>query len=223
VTCGIAGFVRGVTFRGKGMAELNMRLATISFNVFFPVLREVAIGIGCCQVSWAALNNILSRGKNLFIIPGGARESIYAHQGTFNILLRHTRGFIRLAMKQGVPLVPVLSFGENDMYRLLETEPGSVLDEVEKTYERFFGFTVPIFYGRVIWNVPTIMPIRNPIHIVVGKPIPVPKFEGIFRSEQGAALVEELYQKYVRGLKSLYYEHEHLWKNKKEGGGLKIL
>merc|ERR1712072_1288569 len=100
-------------------------------------------------------------------------------------------------MKQGVPLVPMLSFGENDMYRLLETEPGSVLDEVEKTYERFFGFTVPIFHGRVIWNLPTIMPMRNPIHIVVGRPMPVPKFEGNFRSEQGTALVEKVYQEYV--------------------------
>ncbi len=57
----------------------------------------------------------VKRGRNVLIVPGGARESIVAHPGTMNLLLRNRKGFVRLALNQGKPLVPVLSFGETDM------------------------------------------------------------------------------------------------------------
>ena len=47
-----------------------------------------------------------------------------------------------------------------------------------KRYQRLFGFTVPLFWGRTIWGiVPSVMPKRTPIHIVVGPPLRAPKIK----------------------------------------------
>jgi len=101
-----------------------------------------------------------------------------AHPGTMSLLLQRRKGFVRLALNQGVPLVPVISFGETDMYNMLEIAEGSVLHEAQSVYQRLFGFTVPLFWGKTIWGiVPSVMPKRTPIHIVVGPPLRAPKIK----------------------------------------------
>ena len=38
--------------------------------------------------------------------------------GTFNVVLGRRKGFVRLALQTGSSLVPVVSFGENDMFQV---------------------------------------------------------------------------------------------------------
>ena len=37
--------------------------------------------------------------------------------GTFNLVLGRRKGFVRLALQTGSSLVPIVSFGENDMFQ----------------------------------------------------------------------------------------------------------
>jgi hypothetical protein len=53
----------------------------------------------------------------LTIVVGGAAESLSAHPGTADLTLKRRKGFIKLAIRQGADLVPVFSFGENDVSR----------------------------------------------------------------------------------------------------------
>lgn len=61
--------------------------------------------------------NILSHGPGhaITIVVGGAAESLSAHPGTADLTLRKRFGFIKMAIKEGADLVPVFSFGENDV------------------------------------------------------------------------------------------------------------
>lgn len=54
-------------------------------------------------------------GSSLTIVVGGAAESLSAHPGTADLTLKRRKGFIKLAIRQGADLVPVFSFGENDV------------------------------------------------------------------------------------------------------------
>lgn len=54
-------------------------------------------------------------GSALTIVVGGAAESLSAHPGTADLTLKRRMGFIKLAIRQGADLVPVFSFGENDV------------------------------------------------------------------------------------------------------------
>lgn len=65
-------------------------------------------------------------GSALTIVVGGAAESLSARPGTADLTLKRRMGFIKLAMRQGADLVPVFSFGENDVscrcYTVCESE-----------------------------------------------------------------------------------------------------
>jgi 2-acylglycerol O-acyltransferase 2 len=54
-------------------------------------------------------------GSTITIVVGGAAESLSAHPGTADLTLKRRKGFIKLAIRQGADLVPVFSFGENDV------------------------------------------------------------------------------------------------------------
>merc|ERR1712060_73046 len=94
-------------------------------------------------------------------------------------------------MSQGKPLVPILSFGESDMYNLLEIKQGTLLYKVQRVYQQIFGFTVPIFWGRSICGLPTVMPMRRPVHIIIGDSLEVEKYKGDFKTKEGKLAIEE--------------------------------
>ncbi len=58
---------------------------------------------------------------------GGATESLYAGPGTMDLVLRRRKGFVRVALQTGASLVPVINFGENDVYSTIRGDPNSGL------------------------------------------------------------------------------------------------
>ena len=68
-------------------------------------------------------------------------------------------------------LVPVFSFGENDLYNQAENPVGSKLRKFQETFKKIAGFSPPIFYGRGVFNYTFgFLPHRRPIN-TVGKPL----------------------------------------------------
>jgi 2-acylglycerol O-acyltransferase 2 len=59
---------------------------------------------------------------------------------------------VRIAVETGASLVPVLSFGENDMFKQVKNEDGSFIRTFQKKTQQILGFTFPLFYGRGIFN-----------------------------------------------------------------------
>ena len=79
---------------------------------------------GVASVSKPACANILSKGPGtaVAIVIGGAAESLSAHPGTFDLTLKKRYGFVKMAIKEGADLVPVFSFGENDVSVVSEVQ-----------------------------------------------------------------------------------------------------
>lgn len=47
---------------------------------------------------------------------GGATESLYCKPNTCDLVLERRKGFVRVALQTGASVVPVLNFGENELY-----------------------------------------------------------------------------------------------------------
>ena len=112
------------------------------------------LSLGIASVSRHSCESILSSGpgRSIVIVVGGAAESLSARPGIADLTLKRRLGFIRLAIKHNASLVPVFSFGENDIYEQMDNDQGSTVWKVQKKMQALLGFTMPLFHARGIFN-----------------------------------------------------------------------
>ena len=185
-------------------------LLTLGSNFWVPYYRDYALAMGIASVSRESCENILSRGgsdgrgkgRAITIVVGGARESLDAQPHTVRLILKNRRGFIRLAVKTGADLVPVLGFGENDLYDQVRSDRHPLIYRLQLLVKKALGFTVPLFHARGVFNYDMgFIPYRRPLNIVVGRPIHVSRPP---EAQNDAAFVDELHTLYTNELTRLW-------------------
>lgn len=145
---------------------ITPRLLTLASNFKLPLYRELLLAMGICSVSKRSCERALRKGEgsSITIVVGGAAESLNAHPGTADLVLRRRLGFIKIAIRNGADLVPVFAFGENDIYEQLANEKGTKVYSLQKRFQAIFGFTLPLFHGRGVFNYNFgFLPYRHPI------------------------------------------------------------
>ncbi len=149
------------------------------------------------------------------IVIGGAAESLDAKANTYRLTLQNRQGFVRVALNNGAELVPVLGFGENDVFDIVDNPRGSKLRNWQDWLQKKMGFALPLFRGRGIFNYNFgLLPYRKPITVVVGEPIPLEplpdhlKGKALITTEEGRALVDKYHQIYMQQLTDLFHKHK---------------
>jgi 2-acylglycerol O-acyltransferase 2 len=211
---------------GQLFPGITNSLLTLDANFSIPLYRDWAIRLGLQSVSRESCENLLSKGgingagmgRAITIVIGGARESLDASPKSLKLVLKKRKGFVKLAVRTGADLVPVLSFGENDLYDQVDGESHPIVHKFQLFVKKCMGFTVsrhnnflpcsstdtclqvPLFHARGVFNYDVgIMPYRRPMNIVVGKPIPVRQ-----AAQPDPAYVEELHAKYIEELVGIW-------------------
>jgi 2-acylglycerol O-acyltransferase 2 len=147
------------------------------------------------------------KGRAVTIVIGGARESLEAQPGTLRLILKGRKGFVKMALRTGADLVPVVGFGENDLYDQLSPKVYPMVHKFQMIVLKVFKFTVPALHGRGVLNYDVgLMPYRRPVNIVVGKPIRVDQSHG---AQPAQADIDRLHELYVQ-------EVERLWETYKD-------
>lgn len=176
----MATFATEATGFSRAFPGIRPHLLTLASNFNIPLYRDLLLALGICSVSRKSCSNILRSGLGsaITIVVGGAAESLSARPGTADLTLRKRLGFIKLAIIHGADLVPVFSFGENDIYEQMPNEKGTAVYTLQKRFQGLFGFTLPLFHGRGLLNYNIgLMPYRRRIVSVIGNPIHVTKCE----------------------------------------------
>lgn len=185
-------------------------LLTLEQNFRIPLYREWALALGLASVSRESCTHLLSTGgpdnegmgRAITIVVGGAQESLDALPGYLKLVLRKRKGFVKLAVANGADLVPVLAFGENDLYDQLDAETHPRVHRWQMALKKAMGFTVPLFHARGVFNYDVgVLPYRRPVNIVVGRPIKV-----VRQPVPQTAYVEELHAQYVAELTRVWEE-----------------
>ncbi|XP_018418814.1 PREDICTED: 2-acylglycerol O-acyltransferase 2, partial [Nanorana parkeri] len=106
-------------------------------------------------------------GNAVVIAVGGAPESLDARPGAFTLLAKNRKGFVRLAIEHGASLVPVFSFGENELFDQVENPKGSFLRSVQEKLRKIMGVALPLFHARGVFRYSFgLMPYRRPIYTI---------------------------------------------------------
>jgi len=162
---------------------------------YVPFLRDLAMWLGSREITPVTFSHTLQEGKSVIMVPGGLSEMKFSKSSDnhIKILTRH-KGFIRMAMKEGTPLVPVYSFGET---RYLDTINVPVITP-------FFFNTIksPFPYFRGLLGFLQI-PRPTSITVVVGKPIHIQK-----NAAPTDAEVDSLHRQFYLAVKKLHTDYK---------------
>ncbi|KAJ3413110.1 diacylglycerol O-acyltransferase 1 [Chytridiales sp. JEL 0842] len=201
-----ANFGTDATGFAKKFPGINVRLMTLQSNFHIPIWREILLTLGICSVSRRSCDNILSKGpgNSCMIVVGGAQESLNAFPYTYDLVIKKRLGFIKVALRNGANLVPVFSFGENDIWDQVPNPKGSYLRKFQQVFQKYASFSPPLFHGRGIFNYEFgILPYRRAITSVVGTPIECPKIPNPTEAE-----ILEYQKKYLDGLQEIYDKYK---------------
>mmetsp|Transcript_20562 Transcript_20562/g.48799 ORF Transcript_20562/g.48799 Transcript_20562/m.48799 type:complete len:583 (-) Transcript_20562:78-1826(-) len=206
--------------------QLDRRVVTLPQNFWTPLLREYFLSMGAVTSDRDTFRRYLASQHPgaLVVVVGGAAESMVANTGTINLILEKRRGFVREAIHANASLVPVLGFGETDLYQLYDAKDPAIA-KIQTFVKATFGFAMPFFKGREMFLKKIgVMPQRTPVVVVVGKPIPPPmtlpnnkphhEFNPKIDRQNDKALNDdgkvlmEWHAKYVKSLNELYQEYK---------------
>lgn len=188
-------------------------MLTLDSNFRIPFYRDYALAMGLASVSRESCENLLTKGgadgegmgRAITIVIGGARESLDAQPHSIRLVLKRRKGFVKLAIRTGADLVPVLAFGENELYEQVRSDQHPIIHKFQMLIKQTMGFTIPLFHARGVFNYDVgLMPYRRPLNIVVGRPIRVVQQQD--RDKIDDAYVDELHARYVRELQRLWEE-----------------
>ncbi|KAM4692931.1 diacylglycerol O-acyltransferase 2-like isoform 2-T2 [Discoglossus pictus] len=150
---------------------LTSHLTTLAGNFRMPFYRDYLLAAGMCSVTHASIDYLLSQngcGNVVVIVVGGAAEALNCNSQQHVLTLKNRKGFIRKALVNGASLVPVYSFGENEVLHQCHFEAGTWKKKLQEIFQHWVGFAPCVFYGQGIFSSVSkgIMPLRRPINTV---------------------------------------------------------
>lgn len=125
-----------------------------------PFLREFFLNLGVVDGTMENGQRLLEQGELLIIMPGGAKEAWKASRDRYQLKWNGRYGFVKLALRAGVPIVPIVCAGIDDLY--------FVANDGYRTSQAFFGkswFPLSFFIGLGP------LPFPVPLTCTVGDPI----------------------------------------------------
>lgn len=174
-------------------AEHRVRIAVHSIFFKIPLVCELMEHFGAIEATEEEIMRVLKEGESVALLTGGIRELIETHPGKMTVVLKKRTGFLRIARELQLPIVPVLTFGENELFPPLRS---SWMRGVQKYLRSWFGIALPVptFSSIVNWFSLLQAPLRPTINTWVGEAI-VPGKESIDELQKKVFLLfETLYK-----------------------------
>lgn len=200
------GVFGAIATEGCGWSDLfpgiPVCVCTLTSQFQIPLYRDYLLSFGCTSVSKKNVMKVLDQDYSVAIVIGGAQESLLSKFGSAELILEKRKGFIKLALETGkVSLVPIYAFGETDCFNTLYAGKDTYLRRIQMWVKKNYGFTVPIFFARGIFNYDFgLLPFRTPLNVVVGNPI----YVGPKRSNPSILEINHYHSLYVSELKRIF-------------------
>lgn len=197
---GVFGYATVIGFSGKSkILGRFVTVVTLNLQFYFPLWRDLIIGLGFCASEKRAIRSVLRAGReDIAVVVGGARETGKMKRNEINVVLSNRKGVFELALEEGAALVPVINFGENELYNQVQYP---WLERLQLKLLKMLKIFPIVIYGRML-----LFPEQVPMTTVIGSPIQVQKISGKPTYEQ----IDDLRNRYIQALRELHDRHRHL-------------
>jgi len=167
-----------------------------------PGYAQLTVKLGAVQAHPKMASAALKRGAAVLVYPGGAEDLWRPHKERHRIHFAGRKGFIKLALREGVPIIPAISHGAHDTLIVLADYYPVLRQLHEWGMPWLFGLdpiVFPLYFG-LPWGLalgpwPN-LPLPVPIHTRLCAPI---RFDRSGRAAaQDRAYVDACYEQVVR-------------------------
>lgn len=152
-----------------------------------PFVHQFLVPLGAVRASHDTAHRLFARGKKVLVYPGGDLDAWRSHWDRDKVIFGPRRGYIRLALREDVPIVPIVTAGAHEAFFVLND--GRWLAKLLRTDALFRIKVWPIVFslpwGLTVGPPLPYLPFRTRIHQEVLPPI---RFE---RTGADAAADEE--------------------------------
>lgn len=198
-----------------------------------PGFRELLLTAGFSSASENSLKTLLSQSNDpadqpvddgctsngVGLVVGGIREVFFTHPDSYQFVMAKRRGFIRIALETGASLLPAISFGENNVYKMIEIKQGFWRRLIEFTFQKYTDRFPAIQNGRGIFQYNFgILPVRHPINTVIGTPIHLQKI-----SNPSDEMIEKIHEQFCASIKKLFDDNKSKYVKNSEQVHLEIV
>ncbi len=159
-------------FEHGGLDDMPYALAH-DIIMRLPLLHQFFVPLGAVRACHENAQRIFSSGRKVLVYPGGDREAMRPFAQRDRIVFGERRGYVRLAIRHGVPIVPVVAHGAHGTAVILND--GRWIVERLGLDRRFrlnaWPITLSVPWGVTFGPPPPYIPLPTRITIEVLEPI----------------------------------------------------
>lgn len=179
----------------------NFHLLSATAVFYVPIYNMVCKAMSFRDITKSSFLSTLKMGRNVALVPGGIAEMFVAGNKDETLVLRKRKGFVKIAIQTGSPIVPCYTFGHTQMFK---TGNFKSLEAIS----RYLRLSIIPFYGR--WGLP--LPFKTPLVTVIGRKIDIPKDEN-----PSDELVNKYHEQYLQEISRIYHTYKNVynWEDRK--------
>jgi 1-acyl-sn-glycerol-3-phosphate acyltransferase len=157
-----------------------------------PPVRDAFLKLGALPASPEAGDVVLRAGHPLLVLPGGDLDALKPFRDRHRIVFGPRRGFVRLAIRHGAPIVPIVSVGAHEVLFILNDGEWLArllgLRRFLRIAKAPLAFSFP--FGLTVAGLPS-LPLPSKVHVRVLPPIRLAEPP---RAANDAAAVERAFE-----------------------------
>jgi 1-acyl-sn-glycerol-3-phosphate acyltransferase len=113
-----------ITFFGevldrRGVADLPYALGH-DLTMSLPVVNQLFLPLGVVRASHGNAHKAFAAGHKVLVYPGSDYDSFRAYRDRNRVIFGRRRGYLALALRAGVPIVPVVSAGAHEVFYVID-------------------------------------------------------------------------------------------------------
>jgi len=110
-----------------------------------PGLRTFLVRTGCVRASHKTADEVFEWGRKVAVFPGGNLEAFRPYRQRHRVVFGGRKGFIRLALRNQVPIVPFVIVGGHESFYILHD--GQEVAKLLHLKQLLRSDTCPVFFG----------------------------------------------------------------------------
>ena len=138
-----------------------------------PIAHQMLVPLGAVRASHDNGRRLFERGKKVLVFPGSDIDTYRPYRDRHRVIFGKRRGYVRLALRSGVPIIPVVTAGAHETFYVIDDGRSIAralrLDKLLRV--KVWPLILSVPYGLTLGPIPPHLPLPSPIRMQILPPI----------------------------------------------------